>query len=594
MITLSKRSARRLALKEKELNERILGDSLGFTGGVRARVIKADEEDPNTLKEPGSKGLDNPTGETDADAGLIEPPYDLLIFAQMRENNNSLTPMIDAYKTNIAGFGYKLKYIVDMNSKDVDESIKTQAKEDWVRLENFYKYCNFDKSFTSLLQESVSDREYIGFGALEILQNPKGEPAGFEFLPAHTLKISKPDPIPQVVKLDAIGLDGKSLTISFQKKFRKFRQMVENDQVWFKEFGDPRKMDKTNGRFETAADSATNTEAYVVEPGNEASALLLFSNSVPYTVYGLPRWLGNIIDMQGSRRASELNYRYFQKGRHCPLAILVKNGSLTESSLAVIKGYVNNVQGVEGAFSYLVLEAIGYDDEEEDPNSTKITKTDIELKPLTETLQTDGLFQAYDQANIDKLRQAMRLPPIYTGASKDYTRATADVAKAITEEQVFQPERQKLADRFNRLVNQALGIKYVEMVLNGPDITNKKDLADTIEVYNKVGGITPNMINQAVSNLLGVEIEPIKEAWADLPIAVVLELVKQNQIKIITTEGDSVGGTGSTEPEETPEETPPEETPPEETPPEETPPAETPPTETPPAETQPEETPPES
>ena len=39
--------------------------------------------------------------------------------------------------------------------------------------------------------------------------------------------------------------------------------------------------------------------------------------------------------------------------------------------------------------------------------------------------------------NRDKIRSAFRLHPIYTGESQDYTRATADTARQVTEEQVF-------------------------------------------------------------------------------------------------------------------------------------------------------------
>lgn len=525
----------KMSQKERGLNKRILEDSIGLMGQVQATFFKSDV--PN---EPGSRGLDNPTGEVDSGDGLIEPPYDLQTLSRMREQSNALNPMVDAYKTNIAGFGYKLQYNIDMNSEEIDESIKTKAKEDWDKLANFYQYCNFDKSFGEIIQEVIGDREYIGFGIMEILENFKGEPVGFEYLPAHTFKIGKLDPNPQEVTLETISPDGKSISLTFMRRFRKFRQEVDNEVVWFKEFGDPRKMDKTTGEFERVADPENNIEAFEVAPDNQAAAVIMFPIHTPYSVYGMPRWIGNLVDMQGSRRASELNYRYFQKGRHVPLAILVKNGTLTESSNHVIQEHVNNVQGVEGAFGYLVLEVTGFEEDEEDLTNSKPAKTDIDIKPLIDTLQTDGLFQEYDQSNRDKLREAMRLAPIYTGASKDYTRATADVAKSITEEQVFQPERRRIAERINRLVNQALGVRYVDMVLNGPDITNKRDLAETVGIYSKMGAITPNMVNQLVSNLIGVEFEPIKADWADLPLQVVLELVKQGQIKINTTDGEPV------------------------------------------------------
>lgn len=488
-----------------------------------AHFIKADRKKKTKLlaEEPGSKATDNPTGETADGQGIIEPSYELAALAQIRESNNAIIPMVDAYKTNIAGFGYGLRYNIDMQSLEIDQGMKDQAKKEWVLLDNFYKYCNFDQSFTDILQRMIDDKEYLGFGVLEVLEDTKGTAAGFDYIPAHTLKISKLDTEFQVVELNIVGADGKNTKVSFQKRFRKFKQEVDNSIVYFKEFGDPRKLDRFSGIYET-----DETE---VDPNNYASGLILFSNEVPYSVYGLPRWIGNYMGMNGSRKSEELNYRYFTNGRHTPLAILVNNGSLTESSMDVIKGYVNDVQGVENAFGYLVLEATGYEDETGD---SEVKNVDIKLQPLTETLQTDALFQNYDEAQRNHMREAMRLAPIYTGASKDYTRATADVARAITEEQVFQPERKKISNRINRLINQALGVKYVDMILKGPDITNKTDLANAIAIYNRTGAVTPNLVMQALSDLVGQEFEEIQADWANLPLSIVLEMVKKGSISM--------------------------------------------------------------
>jgi len=496
---------------------------------VKAMLIKAKNMVP---KGSDSKASTDPTAEQEEEDGLISPPYPLEELARFRETSSALSAMVDAYKTNIAGFGYKLYYNVDINSDDIDEAIKEKAKQEWVVADNFYKYCNFDSSFCEILQKVIDDREYMGFGCMEVITDGKGRTAGFEYVPAHTIRISKIHPDPQPVTLETVDENGKTTKIIFQKCFRRYCQKIEgtNTTIWFKEFGDPRRMDKNTGKFEIEFDSEGNPIKTDISPEDEASSLLVFNIPAPYTVYGLPRWLGNMMNIQGTRRAEELNYRYFQKGRHTPLAIIVNNGTLTDSSLDVLQGYVNDIQGVEGAFGYLVLEGAGFDDG--DPTSTSQQKVNIQIKPLLDAIQNDGLFQEYIKNNKDSLRESMRLAPIYTGASKDYTRATADVARAITEEQVFQPERQKISERISRLVNQALGIKYVEMRLNGPDITNKKDLAEAVAVYHKTGVITPNMVIDAVSALLNQDLEPISADWGNLPINIVLELVKQGKLEI--------------------------------------------------------------
>ncbi|MBL3267446.1 phage portal protein, partial [Klebsiella pneumoniae] len=61
--------------------------------------------------------------------------------------------------------------------------------------------------------------------------------------------------------------------------------------------------------------------------------------------YGIPRWVSHVVHMVGARKAEELNLRYFKQGRHIPMAILLKNGILSEESEAAITDYVSNVEG---------------------------------------------------------------------------------------------------------------------------------------------------------------------------------------------------------------------------------------------------------
>ena len=488
---------------------------------ARALLVKADQElEPNN--RPTS--LANSTGET-ANQGLIDSPYDLATLAQLKESSDALGSFVDAYKTNIAGFGWGLRYNFDITSEDIDKSIKDKAKEEWDVLELFYKYCNFDKSFHEIMKQVIDDKETIGFGILEVLFDQSGTPCGFEHIPAQTIQIGEKNEEVQEVSINAVTSSGESKTITFQKQFRTFRQEVDNTQVWFKEFGDPRFINRETGEFFEEGHKLTEEEEY-------GGAVIMFSNSVPYSVYGVPRWIGNFLNIQGSRRAEELNFRYFSNGRHTPLAIIVNNGTLTESSMETIQGYVDNVEGVEHAFGYLVLEAEGFD-EDEDPTSSNTTKTSIEVKPLTEALLQDALFQNYKKDNKDSLRQSMRLAPIYTGASADYTRATADVARVLTEEQVFQPEREAYQDRINRLINQALDIHYVEMYFKGPNITNQTELSAAIANYSKTGAVIPNHVINGLSRLLGVELEEIKDLWANLPKDITLELIKQGNLDIL-------------------------------------------------------------
>lgn len=91
----------------------------------------------------------------------------------------------------------------------------------------------------------------------------------------------------------------------------------------------------------------------------------------------------------------------------------------------------------------------------------------MEIKSLAEILQDDALFLEYDDKSRNKLRSAFRLPPLYTGEAQEYNKATADTARKITEEQVFQPERKTLINKLNTLFLPELGLHDVQLTLKG-------------------------------------------------------------------------------------------------------------------------------
>jgi PBSX family phage portal protein len=494
---------------------------------VSVRVIKADS---SIRPKEASTQINDPQLSDTSSNEYIDPPYDPELLLKLPEQNNILQALLDAYMTNITGFGYSFKYTIDMESQEIEESMKEQAKKEWVMLSLLYDNCSYDKTFTQITKSMIRDRENIGWGTIEVIPRGDGKPGGFEWVPAHTIRLTKVHPDIQTIPIVVVGIDGKQLKVSYAKRFRRFVQIRDNERVWFKEFGDPRRMSARTGKFEVELDDNGNEVRTEIPPEEEATSLIYFPIEVSYTPYGVPRWLGNILSVTGSRKSEELNFAYFSKGKHIPMAILVKNGSLTQSSIDELQSYANKLDGVENAHGYLILEAEGFDAGEGfDENSSPV---DIKLQPLTQVIQHDALFQEYDNNNRDKIRASFRLPPIYTGESKDYTRATADTARAIAEEQVFNPEREAIAHKFNRLINAAYGIKYCQMYFKSPNLSNKIELAQAVQVYAKAGALTPNMLIGAVSELLGEEFEYIQEEWGNIPLQLSIEMLRANTLKV--------------------------------------------------------------
>ena len=296
-----------------------------------------------------------------------------------------------------------------------------------------------------------------------------------------------------------------------RKKFKKYRQTIGAKTVYFKEFGDPRTMGKLDGKYYNVLN-------------DELTANEIIEFKIGTMPYGKVRWLGQTLNVDGARRAEVLNNNYFRKGRHTPMAIIIKGGSLTEDSKLKLRQYMNDIEGEKGQHGFLVLEAENTDTTMVGMSDEK--KPDIEVKDLANVLQKDELFQEYLANGRRKTQSAFLLPDLYVGYTTDFNRATAQTAMEVTEKQVFQPEREALSWILNNKLFNCYGFKYIEFVFNQPDITNPDDIATILNITNAAGGLTLNVAKELTNKMLGRDAEPYDDSVGNLPLA----LVNNNQL----------------------------------------------------------------
>lgn len=459
---------------------------------------------------------------------VLQPLYPPEQLIRLAETSDILQQCIEAYKTNIAGFGAVVEYDVDYDK--LSNAEKNALDVQWNKYTRFLQFCNFDESFVEIIKKMIDDREKIGYGCLEVIEDASGEPAGIEHIQAHKVRLCAREKKLVDVKTTIIDENGKEIEITIRKRFRKFVQIVAAQKVYFKEFGDPRSLNYKTGEY-----------GENIPEEDRASSIIFFNTYCPYTEYGLPRYMGQLLNILGNRRAEELNYKYFTDGRHIPLAIIIENGKLTAESEAQLEQAAGDI----ASHKFLLLEAEGLQKEVSLSEDTDKSAVKIRLEKLVEIMEKDGLFQEYCKNNRDKIRSAYRLHPIYTGESQDYTRATADTARQITEEQVFQPEREDIQFRLNNLLKPALGISDVSMHFKSPKLSDKAEIASALTTYINGGAASPNMIIDALGELLGKSIEPYNEEWADKPLQIALkemEASKQGTQIIPVDENSAIVG----------------------------------------------------
>lgn len=425
----------------------------------------------------------------------LTPPLDLLGLRTLVKNSSILPQCIRAYKNNIAGFGIGIRY-----KEDVEETPEMAAE--FSRAEEIIELLNLEQDTKEVFEDIIEARETYGIAYLEVIRNLAGEVQQIEFI-KDTPTVTKTRPLDEYV---ASTFFHKGKQIERKKRYCKYRQQIGGKTVYFKEFGDPRVMDNRDGKY--------IQQGQALKAQYHANEIIEFS--IGTEPYGEVRWVGQILGVDGSRKAEMLNNNYFENGRHTPLMIMVKGGTLTDESFTKLQQYMNDIKGAAGQHAFIILETESSDGR---TDFDQDTKAEIEVKDLANILQKDELFQDYLDNNRRKVQSSFQLPDLYVGYTTDFNRATAQTAQEVTEEQVFQPERKSLAWAVNNKLLNGYNFQYVEAYFLEPDISNPDDLFKLLTVANNAGGLTPNKAKQIIYEAYGETAEDYEGEWGDVPLA---------------------------------------------------------------------------
>jgi len=519
---------------------------------LKAVVVGGRTQDPASL--PGGE----PSSSIFTTTGALEPPYDPEAMCLLMEHSNSLRQNVDAYATNIDGFGHRLEPAIDLDADDADEQVKSciylermaareqeefspdavldatpeeiaarkeelqqLARIERARLDSFFDFCCFDHSFVDLRRRTRQDLEITGNAYWEVLRNAKGEVARLVYVPSHTVRLLPLDrqsvEAPERIRVSPVSFE----VTTTRRRMRRFVQAQGAEQIYFKSFGDPRALSRSTGEVAGSVE-ALRKDNPDEEPSTE---MIYFSIHSPRSPYGVPRWVGTLLSVLGSRQMEEVNYLYFENKSVPPLALLVSGGKLSEPSIPRIERFIEeNLKGKSNFHKILILEAEGAGKAGDD------ARAKIELKPLTDAQQQDALFQVYDERNIDKVGAAFRLPRLLRGESKDFNRAVADAQLRFAEDQVFQPERDEFDYLMNRKLLADMGIRFWRFRSQTPVTRDPERMSLMVEKLVRVGVLTPEEGRTLAGDIFNREFRKIGADWVKRPITLTLAGWQTQQI----------------------------------------------------------------
>lgn len=463
---------------------------------VKAMIIKARDEP--IVKADGPTQID--ADEQRYAAEWTEPDLPLESLGEMVKNSIILPQCIRAYRSNIAGYGLGIKYTDD----DQEETPETKAE--WERLQDIINLLTIEQDTKQVFEDIIESREKYGIAYCEVIRDLSGNVVQLDFI-RDTPSVRKTRPL---LPFQDMKYFYKGTLVNRKKKFRKYKQTIGGTTTFFKEFGDPRIMDLRSGQYVEG-----------IERQYQANEIIDFS--IGTENYGEVRWIGQILGSDGARRAEHLNNNYFLNGRHVPLLIAIKGGTLTNDSYAKLNEYMNGIRGAAGQHSFLLLETEAID------SNFDVKQPEIELKDLASILQKDELFQEYIENNRQRVQSAFNLPDLYVGYTRDFNRATAQAAIEVTEKQVFQPERASLAWIVNNKLLNGYNLKYCQIEFKGPEITNPDDLYKILTVAEKAGGLPPNKAKQVAYEALGESCDDYPSEWGDIPLVISNQIAQREQ-----------------------------------------------------------------
>ena len=420
------------------------------------------------------------------DQGVLEPPYNLRTLDRLCQENNALSPCIEAMVTNIDGTGY------DFTSEDEKVEDDTDDKN-IQQLRDFFAEPWPGESFITIRQKLRRDLERTGNAYLEVLRNAQDEIVFIRHVDAKMMRLLKlDDPVP-VVK--TLRRKGKEVKITVMERQRRYCQLVNGvSLVYFKDFGVERDLHKTTAVWAQPGQRL---------PAKDRATEIIHFTCLPdaHTPYGVPRWINQLPSVLGSRKAEEFNLDFFDNGGVPPVLILLQGGMLqTETRKALEEKVGLGTASAKNRVQILEVEPTG--GSMDHPTQARVT-----VERFGGERTSDSMFEGYDDKCEDRIRRSFRLPPIFVGKASDYSFATAYVSYNVAEAQVFKPER----DEFDEVITMKLlnamgysGYKFVSKPLTIEDATIK---LQGIELAISTGAVSMDDIIYEINEACGTHIK---------------------------------------------------------------------------------------
>jgi|GEM_PF-6002069 len=418
-------------------------------GKVKAKLIKAGARDEidkalnlfgrkvvyNKEKAETKQAIQKESSiyEGENEHNIVPTPFDMHALAVVPEKSEIVAGNITAMEQNVAGFGWLINAIDEELS--AEEKMKGAVKKQADAIKEVLTDPNTrHENFVSIGKRIIRDRETFGHGFMEVVRNRKGDIASVYFCPAKNIR------------------KRRDKVVNGKREPQGFVQLSGGDPIMFyRDFGDDRIMDRKTGEYKEVPYERQASELIMVKIHNTHS-----------TYYGVPRYIPAELAITGNHYAAKSNNNRFKNNNVPDYAMIISNGEIIDGEDDIQNYLKENFNRTDGAGRFLVMQVEG-EDAGYDPTKP-LQRAGIQIVEMNKW--KDARWKKYEEANDKKIRRIWRLSPIITGDVENVNRASANAAKEIAEEQVFNPERVE----FDELINQTIVQDIIKSKTNSEDV----------------------------------------------------------------------------------------------------------------------------
>lgn len=433
---------------------------------------------------------------------VISPPYDLTKLVKIIENSAILPQCIEAYAINIGGYGHETLPKYDENEKTPEG-----AEDEEKFLDDFWEHCIEEESFQDLRYKLDKNAESVGQGYWEVLRTVmSNDIKGLCPIESYTMRLCG---LSEEILIKTPMLDTETNEIKYIERWKRFRKFVQFDGIElraFKELGDPRHLNRFTGEWSKEP----------LETGLEANEIFFNPIYSVWTPYGLPRWTPAMPEILSLRNFSELIWLWFNHGCIGTNLIGITNGrivnrkELEEKIKSLGTGLVN-------AFQTIFAEFVADDVDVDNPMKESSMQSSVFVKDLSQSINAPLIMQ-YPPMGRNHVRSIMRVPPIYTGETADYNRATSEAAVLNFENQVLWPIRNRFDERINSVLFPQMGIFYHNFKSKGATTSSMDQIAASTGFFWATQAGSINAAIRMFNELTKFDLPTYDQPWGDMPI----------------------------------------------------------------------------